>query len=436
MISASELDELKDRLQSLVVSDLPATFLVLKEKIPQYSPVFERVLNLEGQYNELEKKRIEKTITQESEEVSTNRIRSSVIELVAGLEVADFSRLRAIGGWLLRGITLLLGLLLLGGAVFFGLRGDLFGSPLPDEEFAIIPEHSTGYLLYHVPTQMQLGRETECTVRIAFDSLKLLQEMVRESATVEAIETSDRMRVELVNTSVSNPAFNIQPIFPGQEEQFIQNERFSEWSFSVKPLLLGEHSLRIVVTVLKRDGGEFVPSKISFAESVEILSVTPADSLVAFRFSGEVISAKSAEAFAAEVAEQRVLYEEEVIKNEIREEYEREIAERLTTYFAFNSTRIVNIDRVLPVIEVLENYLAREPKSLLLTGHTDSIGNPDVNYQLGLDRANRVKALLTKRGIDPELIEVASVGESSPAQSNDSAEGRQKNRRVTIRFAW
>ena len=63
-------------------------------------------------------------------------------------------------------------------------------------------------------------------------------------------------------------------------------------------------------------------------------------------------------------------------------------------------------------------------------GHTDSKGPETYNQMLSEKRAIAVKAYLVKEGIDSGRIEVKGYGESDPIASNDTEEGRKKNRRV------
>jgi outer membrane protein OmpA-like peptidoglycan-associated protein len=68
-----------------------------------------------------------------------------------------------------------------------------------------------------------------------------------------------------------------------------------------------------------------------------------------------------------------------------------------------------------------------------LTGHTDSPGSEEANQAAGLRRANLVKDyLVNERNIDANRIETRSAGESQPIASNDTEEGRKRNRRVEI----
>lgn len=66
-------------------------------------------------------------------------------------------------------------------------------------------------------------------------------------------------------------------------------------------------------------------------------------------------------------------------------------------------------------------------------GHTDNRGLREANVQLSQARANAVKEFLAANGIDPTRIATGGVGPDIPAASNDSALGRQKNRRIEFR---
>ncbi len=66
-------------------------------------------------------------------------------------------------------------------------------------------------------------------------------------------------------------------------------------------------------------------------------------------------------------------------------------------------------------------------------GHTDSVGSSDFNQVLSERRAASVKAYLVERGVAAERISVNGYGESRPRASNDTIEGRRRNRRVEIK---
>ena len=83
-------------------------------------------------------------------------------------------------------------------------------------------------------------------------------------------------------------------------------------------------------------------------------------------------------------------------------------------------------------IEKIANILKAYPeKDIELEGHTDSIGPDAYNEKLSRRRAESVKKyLVDKFGIDAARISTVGYGESMPVATNDTEEGRQKNRRV------
>jgi outer membrane protein OmpA-like peptidoglycan-associated protein len=71
-----------------------------------------------------------------------------------------------------------------------------------------------------------------------------------------------------------------------------------------------------------------------------------------------------------------------------------------------------------------------------IEGHTDSIGSDEYNLKLSEDRAKSVRDYLNGSGIMAEkIIGVRGFGKTKPVTTNDTAEGRQMNRRVEIVIA-
>ena len=97
--------------------------------------------------------------------------------------------------------------------------------------------------------------------------------------------------------------------------------------------------------------------------------------------------------------------------------------------FATNKTYILPESE--GALEELSAFMREHPTvSILITGHTDNIGSDEANQRLSEGRANAVRDALIKRGVTPERIEAEGKGESEPVASNDTEEGRAKNRRV------
>ena len=70
--------------------------------------------------------------------------------------------------------------------------------------------------------------------------------------------------------------------------------------------------------------------------------------------------------------------------------------------------------------------------SISIVGHTDSVGSDAYNQDLSERRAAAVRDYLVSQGIDAAKISASGKGESSPIAINDTAEGRQQNRRVDV----
>lgn len=80
----------------------------------------------------------------------------------------------------------------------------------------------------------------------------------------------------------------------------------------------------------------------------------------------------------------------------------------------------------------LKEYVISNKKTLIITGHTDNVGDDFSNIKLGLKRAQSLAKKLQELGITPENILSQSVGEDSPIADNTSAQGRAQNRRAEV----
>ena len=65
-------------------------------------------------------------------------------------------------------------------------------------------------------------------------------------------------------------------------------------------------------------------------------------------------------------------------------------------------------------------------------GHTDNVGGDDYNQRLSERRADSVQAYLLQQRIPPTAVDTEGFGESKPVATNDTATGRQQNRRVEL----
>jgi len=119
-----------------------------------------------------------------------------------------------------------------------------------------------------------------------------------------------------------------------------------------------------------------------------------------------------------------------------REMYDALLADgRVATQGIYFDT---NSDRIRPessgtLQEIAEMMKEHTDLALIIEGHTDNVGNAAANQTLSEKRAAAVKAALVGNyGIDGSRLETTGLGATKPATSNDTAEGRQTNRRVEL----
>ncbi len=90
----------------------------------------------------------------------------------------------------------------------------------------------------------------------------------------------------------------------------------------------------------------------------------------------------------------------------------------------------------LRTVERLADFMQQRAKlAVLVEGHTDSVGGDAYNMSLSQQRADSVGAVLSSRGVESMRVRSHGLGENYPSASNDSAGGRQQNRRVEIIFS-
>jgi peptidoglycan-associated lipoprotein len=102
-----------------------------------------------------------------------------------------------------------------------------------------------------------------------------------------------------------------------------------------------------------------------------------------------------------------------------------------TLYFKFESDELTDESRAL-LPKILSTVKSRAFPEVLVVGHTDSMGTPRANIELGLNRANTVRNQLVQVGLDPATIEVRSHGESDLLVKTPDETPEPRNRRVEI----
>ncbi len=86
-------------------------------------------------------------------------------------------------------------------------------------------------------------------------------------------------------------------------------------------------------------------------------------------------------------------------------------------------------------VDDLISIMNRYPDiSIEVEGHTDDIGDADTNKALSQKRAEAIKSYMIGKGIGESRVMAIGYGSSRPIESNDTDEGRQKNRRTQFRI--
>ena len=97
------------------------------------------------------------------------------------------------------------------------------------------------------------------------------------------------------------------------------------------------------------------------------------------------------------------------------------------------STKIIgarNIESIRTIFDMLQKD---KHIQLLIEGHTSSEGGAEYNLELSKRRAESIRSYLIGEGIAVERLEIIGYGDTRPLQSNDTAQGRAKNRRVEFK---
>jgi outer membrane protein OmpA-like peptidoglycan-associated protein len=87
------------------------------------------------------------------------------------------------------------------------------------------------------------------------------------------------------------------------------------------------------------------------------------------------------------------------------------------------------IDRLAQVLNSSHN------SRVVIEGHTDSVGSEEMNQSLSEERAMAVQSALLQRGVSGSQVRSLGKGETTPVAGNDTASGRQANRRVELIFS-
>jgi outer membrane protein OmpA-like peptidoglycan-associated protein len=117
---------------------------------------------------------------------------------------------------------------------------------------------------------------------------------------------------------------------------------------------------------------------------------------------------------------------------------EQAVIEVLKTAFdnlEFETNKDVIFESSKPSLNELADVLKKKTTwKLEITGHTDNVGDDNINLVLSKKRAEALKAYLMSQGVEEARLLTLFYGETKPIASNETPEGRQKNRRVEMKI--
>ena len=116
---------------------------------------------------------------------------------------------------------------------------------------------------------------------------------------------------------------------------------------------------------------------------------------------------------------------------------EQEVLNTAFKNLEFESGKAVISSSSFESLDELVELLKKRPDwRLLISGHTDNVGNPAANLKLSKERAKAVSIYIISGGISAGRLEVEWFGQSKPIASNSTTAGRLKNRRVEMKVIF
>jgi chemotaxis protein MotB len=116
---------------------------------------------------------------------------------------------------------------------------------------------------------------------------------------------------------------------------------------------------------------------------------------------------------------------------------DQEVVIRMMGETAFDSGEVRIRQEMLPLLKKIASVLKGTTGEIVIAGHTDNVPVSGIkfrsNLQLSVERAARVtEFLMAQEAISPKRISAVGFGKYRPLASNDTNEGRKRNRRVEI----
>lgn len=104
---------------------------------------------------------------------------------------------------------------------------------------------------------------------------------------------------------------------------------------------------------------------------------------------------------------------------------------KITLYFD-SGTAALTTESLKAIASAAAIVEQRKAVYITISGHTDGVGSEAFNNKLAMKRANQVKDLLQKQGINLQLISASSFGKGAPAVPTPDGVAEPRNRRVDV----
>lgn len=164
------------------------------------------------------------------------------------------------------------------------------------------------------------------------------------------------------------------------------------------------------------------PEQPSMQQPAQAVQEIPADTMPL-----EQAAAKPDQAAATKPAPAQ-----KIVEGDIHRVQMEGIDARMVIHFPYNSVRKEDNQAINQYLNRLAETLRQSGETVSITGHTDFVGDSKSNYAFGMQRALSIRDILIKKGVKKAQIKCYSKGDSKPIATNDTPQGRYKNRRVVI----
>ena len=171
---------------------------------------------------------------------------------------------------------------------------------------------------------------------------------------------------------------------------------------------------------------------------IRVMEIPKGMKIIAQDFDQEIIETRIREDLGKEIDE-LLSTELEEFKDQIEmETNEDQVIVRLMGESTFDSGKVDIRGKLKPLLKNIAKVLEKDDSDIIIAGHTDNVpirqGGPyKTNLRLSIARAAAVaEYLLSNSKINPKRVSTMGFGEFRPIESNLTARGREKNRRVEI----